>query len=935
MNASFPGIRFQGQLRPSQKEVQAIAHRQLSAGQRRLHIVAPPGSGKTIIGLYLWAHCVRRPALVLSPNSAIQAQWAARTSLFQRHDGSPLADLVSTSPLDPLMLTSLTYQSITLPARASEQLDARAIDLWIQTILEQDQAESSTAAEVWVNDLRQHNPSYFDERLAYYRKRIRDDQAINGRAMALLHDSCIAALERLRGADIGLLILDECHHLMGHWGRVLSEVGEYLGDPVILGLTATPPDREGRQPEDIERYDRFFGQIDFQVPVPSVVKDGYLAPYQDLAYFVRPTEQELDFVATVDRQFDSLVEAFAEPRSEPSDRDRATDEAATAPRESLVEWIQRVLRDKQLPTNRATHWRHFYARDPAFAEAAVWFLRSRGLPLPADIPSLPEFTEDHDVAVVTLIDRYTRHHLRRSPHPADHALAETAVERLRMLGVQITETGHRPCASPVSRVIAYTRNKTLALIPILGSEMDFLGDDLRAVVVADFEQTSVIAAEISHLLDEEAGGAVAAFRSLLDDPKTNGLDPVLVTGSTVLVDADLVTRFIGEAKLWLRKKVMNVELSQHASGMFCVVTGAGRDWCPRVYVEMITDLFQRGITRCLVGTRGLLGEGWDASRVNVLIDLSTASTSMTVTQLRGRSMRLDPADPDKLANNWDVVCIAPEFHKGLDDYRRFKRKHLTLFGICDDGAIEKGVGHVHAAFTDLQPELLGGNVAALNADMLRRAGRRREVYQQWGIGKPFSHQSRRAVEVRSGLGRYGFPPFDRANEPWTQATLALAVGQAVLAALAKTGRLSSTPPLRVAQRDGGYVRVFLDNALHDDSVQFARAIGEALGPLNNPRYVIPRSVDDVHETFLTRWLPAAIRHVFQRRDRAKVMLHAVPGVLAGKRQLVDIYQQYWNEFVSPGEAVYAKNEAGIQVIDQAVKLGQLPQSIIHEKDVFL
>ena len=123
-----------------------------------------------------------------------------------------------------------------------------------------------------------------------------------------------------------------------------------------------------------------------------------------------------------------------------------------------------------------------------------------------------------------------------------------------------------------------------------------------------------------------------------------------------------------------------------------MLTGSGEQWCPRVYVRMITDLFQRGVTRCLVGTRGLLGEGWDANKVNVLVNLASVTTSMSVNQLRGRSIRLDPEVPEKLANNWDVVCIAPEFAKGLDDYRRFIDRHKTVYGLTDDGAIEKGCG---------------------------------------------------------------------------------------------------------------------------------------------------------------------------------------------------------------------------------------------------
>lgn len=947
LRAPFPDIHFSGTLRPSQQAVADIARKQLDEGRRKLHIVAPPGSGKTVLGLYLWAELIRQPALVLSPNSAIQAQWKARTDLFGRVDQTPIQNSVSTSRQETKLLNSLTYQSVTMPARATEHLDARAIDLWIQTLLEKEQAESASEAEIWVQDLRIHNPNYFDDRVAHYRKRVRDDDALDGRAMSLLHESCLDALIRLRDRGIGLLILDECHHLMGHWGRVLAEISEYLGDPVVVGLTATPPERSGRKPEDIDRYDDFFGEIDFQVPLPAVVKDGFLAPYQDLAYFVRPNKEELAFIAKVDQQFGDLIEQLCEPR-EHGDQDDPTIEVNESqplprvPRESLIDWLSRVLRDKQLPAARMTDWRRFHARDSDFAEAAVLFLKSRGIAVPHDIPELPPPEADDESILVTLLDRYTRHCLRRSPHPEDHRLAEDTIDRLRMLGVQITDTGHRPCASPISRVIAYTRSKTEAVVPILKREMEVLGNSTRAVVIADFEKSSVITPEIAHLLDEEAGGAIAAFRALLDDKNTNQLDPILLTGSTVLVDADLIDRFLNEANLWLKANSRTVELSKRQEGTFCVIRGRGGDWCPRVYVELITELFQRGVTRCLVGTRGLLGEGWDANRINVLVDLSTATTSMTVNQVRGRSIRLDPTDQYKLANNWDIVCIAPEFTKGLDDYRRFIGKHRTLYGICDDGVIEKGVGHVHAAFTEIRPELLEENVPALNEDMLARAALREQVYRQWKIGETYSPEPIRAVEVaaRSQLTDRGFPPFKRSAETWNGNSLVTAIGNAILAALVETKQISTTTDgqptrLRASNRAGGYVRVFLQNANDEDANAFVVAMREALGPLESPRYVIPRFVDVPTESLINRLLPSPVRRFFERRERRMVMLHAVPSRLATKRDLVDVYQTHWNHFVSPGDAVYSKNDAGQRVISNAVNAKQLPQTVVHDKEMFL
>ena len=109
-----------------------------------------------------------------------------------------------------------------------------------------------------------------------------------------------------------MIILDECHHLLHHWGRVLTEVREYFDDPIVLGLTATPPDFQHYQEEDAKRYQEFFGEIDYEVPVPALVRDSNLAPYQDLAFFVRPSQNELNYVAQVDDEFKVLLDDLFE-----------------------------------------------------------------------------------------------------------------------------------------------------------------------------------------------------------------------------------------------------------------------------------------------------------------------------------------------------------------------------------------------------------------------------------------------------------------------------------------------------------------------------------------------------------------------------------------------------------------------------------------------
>lgn len=958
MSVEFPSIRFKGQLRPSQADVVEIARQQLADGQKKLHVVAPPGSGKTILGLYLWAECIRTPALVLSPNSAIQAQWVDRLDLFDCPGGAKRH--VSIDSKRPGLFTSLTYQSVTLPHRGSKNMNADAIELWIENLVEKGQAKDPDEAVVWIDDLKRHNRSYYDDRLSGYRKVVRDEIATRGEAMKTLHSSALETLERLKHAGIGLIILDECHHLLSHWGRVLADAHRYFDHPIVLGLTATPPDMRGKPKQDVQRYQEFFGPVDYEVPVPAVVKDGFLAPYQDLVQFVRPTPDELAYVANADDQLYELVEDLCQPPGPEHDADTANAPESDSPvggpsqaaaRESLIDWISRILAERRLPIGTVVDWPTFAKRASRLAWAGPRFLLSRGIPLPRGVPEPQEdilslarrkkwvMSEANRLPLMVLIpmlDGYIRHRLRRSSDPADHRLAEEAIRRLRMLGTQITETGSQACASPIGRLMAYARGKAEAIVPILRAERRALGDRIRAVVVTDYEKTSAVTAEISHLLDKEAGGAIAAFRVLLSHHETDWLDPVLVTGSTVLVDDDLATRFDAAADEWLAKKKFNVELDFGEEDGFHVVSGHGSDWCPRVYVAMVTELFQRGITKCLVGTRGLLGEGWDASKINVLIDLTTVTTSTSVNQLRGRSLRLDADDPQKLAHNWDVVCVAPEFTKGLDDYARFIEKHNTIFGLTDDGVIEKGVGHVHAAFTEIEPELVEQSMNVLNAEMLKRTGRRAEFRELWRIGEPYRPDPVHALELLPGGG--GFcapPPYAKPVADWNPQSLTQAISRAVLGALREARLIKVEGDLYVERRAGDYIRAFLETAIAKDSHLFSESLAETMGPVDRARYVIRRFVDYRIDSWLSRILPEIVGRYFQRDHRQMEMVHAVPSALAKNKNLAVLFGRHWNAHVSPGQPVFARSEEGLQLVQLAIREGVIPAVQIHRKDVFL
>lgn len=918
----FGKIGFSGTLRPSQVAAVSVIKPQLDNNEKKLHIVAPPGSGKTVLGLYVWSDLVRLPTLVLSPNSAIQAQWAARTSLFDL-DGRE--DQISTDGKKPGLLTSLTYQSITMPKKGGEDLDASAIELWVQTLIQSEEADTPESAMLWLSDLEANNPDYYSSRLSVYRKKVRDEYAKHGNALWTLHESSRETLLHLKEKGIGLIILDECHHLLHHWGRVLVELREFFDDPIVLGLTATPPDFSTIDEDSAERYQTFFGEIDYEVPVPALVRDSNLAPYQDLCYFVRPATHEIEYISKVDEEFDQIMLTVEQTST--------YDDAI--PR--LQDWIFNELDKRVVPGGKSVTWTKYNTRNETFCHAARVYLHNCGINLPAGVPSLHETQlEMSRIAYLRpILDRYVRHGLRRSKSKEDHTKGQEVTNRLRMLGIQITETGVRPCASPVGRIMAYASSKIDALSDIISTEMQSLGPDIRAVIITDFEKTSATTL-VEGVMDEEAGGAIAAFRAMVRCDSGDILDPVLMTGSTVLVDDDLAERFLEEARLWLNNRNLEVELTDEIKDGYHVISGRGKHWIPRYYSMMITEFFQQGITKCLIGTRGLLGEGWDASKINVLVDLTTVTTSMSINQLRGRSIRLDKDWPEKVANNWDIVCLAEEFTNGFKDYARFEKKHKQLYGVCDDGAIEKGVGHVHAAFTEAEPEGISEGMALFNDEMLKRSRNRQLARQLWGIGQPFSALPKEAVETKCSAGFGGGFGFKRnATSEWSDESIVQAIAYTISNSLIHTGHISQTCRASGGNRGGGWLRMHLENSTEEESKIFTKALEEVLGPLEKPRYVISRYSRFMTDTWLTKLLPEVLAKYLRPVESRLVMHHSVPKILAGKKEDADVFLRYWQEFVSPAELFYAHSNDGKQRLEAIRQQNLVPKNSIHRKQIFL
>ena len=180
----------------------------------------PPGAGKTRVGTetartLLTDHGITR-VLALGPNHAIVGQWVAEA----RRSG---LDTGESRDLDHAF-TALTYQSLAVFGDDEE-------------------------------------PG--DEDVATLSDRLHE----NGREL----------VERIRASGRVLLVLDESHHLLQVWGRLLRELLEGLPDAWVLGLTATPPGVMTK--DEAALADALFGPPVYEVSIPAVVREGDLAPF--------------------------------------------------------------------------------------------------------------------------------------------------------------------------------------------------------------------------------------------------------------------------------------------------------------------------------------------------------------------------------------------------------------------------------------------------------------------------------------------------------------------------------------------------------------------------------------------------------------------------------------------------------------------------------
>jgi len=856
---------------------------------KRFHLVAAPGSGKTILGLEVIRR-VNQPTLVLAPTITIRDQWVDRLVELFLPPGNGRPAWVSTDLRSPAFLTVATYQA--LHAICSGE------------------PEEQTPAESAENGASKNHFEIHP----------------NGEDANQVSRGHVPLPECLTEAKFKALVLDEAHHLRAEWWRVLTSVADQLENPTIVALTATPP--YDVSPFEWQRYEELCGPVDAEVSVPELVQEGDLCPHQDYVYFTTPTQEEWkvisEFRASVDRFVVRLREnvAFNDAiLKHPwvSAPDQYTEEILDNPEylSSMVVYLNAVGQD--IPVVVLSTLGLSHKRIPALELQWLEVLLSHCL-----------YSDAENLREIEPVLKAIRHEL----------LGIGAIERRK---VRLRDP------SDHLKLLTTSVTKLKSVEEIVRLEGGALGDDLRCVILTDFIRKAELPRSAGEASIFEDIGIVPVFESLRRAAVPDIRLGVL-SGSLVIIPSS--------AEPAVRQAAATVGIHPHDLSVSPLAHDPSyssieiRGEYYRGSVRLITSVFEQGGITVLVGTKSLLGEGWDAPCINTLVLASFVGSFMLSNQMRGRAIRVDSAQPQKTANIWHLVCAEPGLFGPGDDYELLVRRCSAFVGVSataaviENGTERLGLGH---------PPFGRDQLAQINAQTCQRALDRKGLRQQWqdaldagsvkqmtdGLKAPDESLPRGFVlantiaalliqaayvfvAILESFGRM-LGRVRTTQDLWSFAAMLLGIaaivtlpwslialwrfirhgtpersikqiGRAVLEALEYEGAIDQhAGDFRVyADKNGdGTVFCWIGGGTGKEQATFLRALREILSPIDNPRYLLARR---------------KIWRIF-RED-----YFAVPDVLARKKEFAEMFAQRWKRLVGPIQLVYTRTPEGRKLL---------------------
>lgn len=812
----FDSLTFRHSWRPYQDRVLAAIDDHLD--DKRLHIVAAPGAGKTTLGLEVFKR-LRKPALVLSPTRVIRDQWIDRLGDFTEFDDVASLPWISKSIYAPKILTSITYQAL-----HSQLSDELATELDEAEALELDEGVTASDLDMFISTLKAN--------------------------------------------AIGVIILDEAHHLRAEWWRALDKVCTELPDLILVSLTATPP--YDAQANEWSRYEQLCGPIDEEISIPELVKAGTLCPHQDYIWAVDVSLSEQEKVREYDQRVTTLCDTLYQQKE--------FDDIVQA-----HPWLSSDGVETEVIKN------------PELAIALLAFIKQKQKPLPLELLITLDLS-DQD------IPELGRHWWQVLVDAAlfsnTFKLSDRHQESIKQLKKQLraSELLHKRELSllrsrRLGRSLSQSAAKVEACSTLHQLEYKQRGKDLRQVILVDYIRDEEL---VSGLDTGELNlGAWPIFKALTSHspiPEEIGL----LTGRLSIIHCNLVDKLISSDQNHRFKTEPMSSNQQYIkiSAPLNLLTNA------------FTALLMAGELKTLIGTRALLGEGWDAPAINSLILASSVGSFMLTNQMRGRAIRIDKAKPDKVSSIWHLLALdCKSDYSGWSDLYDLKKRFNTFVGLSErHQTIESGFDRMQAVAFNRLGIIAGlSPVSANNREMASRLKSIKGIGNRWRQALSIDASARVIPSVKTpaipSIRRYHLKNtlkhllieiggaisvttgFIFQSHPKINATLVVSlalaivgvmlyklpktiaavrillkhlplegsikqIGLALTEALCEAGLIET--PLRRLQVnvnnniDGTFYLALSGSTFYESSL-FADCLAEILAPIKNPRYLIIRA----------------------------------------------------------------------------------------------
>lgn len=747
--------------------------------------------------------------------------------------------------------------------------------------------------------------------------------AIEDEAEALELDEGVSESElssfvsTLKSNNINVIILDEAHHLRAEWWRALDKVCNDLPELVLVSLTATPPyDAQGHE---WSRYEQLCGPIDEEISIPELVKAGTLCGHQDYIWAVDVSSTEKQKIKEYDDRVSTLCYTLIEAKE-------FEDIVLAHP------WLSEGFVEQDV------------IKAPEIAISILTFIKAKKLQQPlgllitldltkSDIPELGRHW--WQVLVETVLFSKTFEHSDEHKESVEQLKKQLRASELLYKRELSLERSRR-----VGRSLSQSISKVGACISLHKLEYEQRGNNLCQVVLTDYIRDEALVSGID--TGELNLGAWPVFKGLTaSSPIPEQI--ALLTGRLSIVHVSLLDKLL----TLVDKNRFKTE-SMGSKGQYQKITGPLNQ-----LTTAFTWLLMEGHIKTLVGTRSLLGEGWDAPAINSLVLASSVGSFMLTNQMRGRAIRIDKTRPDKVSSIWHLVAIdSKSQYSGWSDYYDLRNRFETFVGLSEkQPRIESGFERINAtAFNAINGLMPSHSVPANNKMMRRRFEKITTVGQRWREALTLDEAARVVPSVETpsipSIRRYHIKntlkyllfqlggtlglvaTYVLQSQTHTTSNLLLVLSLALLGAmiyklpqtiktisilmkhlpvegalkqiglalcesLCQAGLIETSirrMNVNIIESYDGSFYVSLTGSTFYESSLFSDCFAELLAPIDNPRYLIARE----GELF-----------GLKRDD-----YHAVPLKLAVKKELAQMFFKSWCKYVGPTELIYTRTTEG-------------------------